>query len=474
MLPEQSIPSTLSPVDTLASSLCLDLNGGTAKERKVELLRRLGFKMGDDFQSCLRIEFFNEEDGGYLRRQVELGNRVVIRRLLKNGEKGAGFPVVYIKTVDDLNGLFSNGQINFPLGTYPIKEEGVFYEIFSTSPSDIVWLKKNSEDQDATRVRAGGGFRMQINQVNDDGIEVMVEMILDDRGVRELENNPDLSFRKTYLIKPNCDYKQFQKVEFIQSERVYCSEEIADWVINIFFRDNLKAFFRLVDILMTFYPRDQMHSVEVLFGLRNGELKYKVIDLDGLDTFVSWGIENDQGLDKGTTAKKGLQKAQNQLGIAALREATVGLDILNQIKKELDNCLRKNDADAKNDLLSRILKRMNNQISLAKGWWYYQDGWRFIPFFSLSNNPEHQLALFCRDINLWQDDPNNDISVFNIKINQTTELITVDLFGYGMCFLIEEGQLVEITDVVAIAKKIAKLTGREFLPIFAQRLYEGD
>ncbi len=240
----------------------------------------------------------------FTKRELADGKVITLRFIDDGGERGGGYPVIYLSSHSDFENFFE-----FDCGGSFVKWHAIDgREIFPHPGLVVNAFTRNSSIRvnrcgfdnyfGETPITLGGGFRLQLDRFTNYEWQFTAVMVFNDVGPRvtglsseyEMEV-PRITFKYTY---PLIGHKN--KLEIIQPEE-YTKQEnidaIAKTVLDKMFYNDHLAIEKLFRALLYLRATERLHSLEGIFSIQQSDGRAifvgpEILDFDGLDTLESW------------------------------------------------------------------------------------------------------------------------------------------------------------------------------------------
>ncbi len=267
------------------------------RTRKEEILNRLGIIIEPNYTFRRSFQDLHQKDNrdtfyDFIYERLEIGHYLSILVHRPQGANAGGFPVLYLHDLSDMANddcfIAQSGEI------INISKENMV-TIFSRPRSDEILVTGLKNEYEQSLLRLGGGLRLQLDKidVSEEGsikMEMLGEFAFNDYGSRAVarisptdRSIPRLSHRYKFLLE-NGIFKVFDFVLPIQESIVTGDIVlITNSIISHLFKRDGGSITRLIRKLMTIRPNFMIHSLEIMYGVVNGQVFIEIIDFDGID-----------------------------------------------------------------------------------------------------------------------------------------------------------------------------------------------
>jgi hypothetical protein len=341
------------------------------------------------------------------------------------------------------------------LATYPKSRHGVF---------------SGFDGDDSKRdVRLGGGFRIQIDDIEVQNNEVCLklaglfcyddshERVLalsseDDKNTPRSEQSFDLRFRDGLLFQQ--DYKEMNLKEIINNGQIH---DYASWVIEQILGKNRAAVTTLIRLMLTSYPTTKMHQLEGFFNLQGDELRTIIIDFDGIDNIDT--LNYHEGLDSLTDlgAKEKLISAKLagtgflMSDPEALFAAYKQRQQIEQIKSQIrDNSL------LPDEIQQSSLEHLDNKEGIFKK--------------ELTGPVKLGRLLKTLDVD-FSPTEYEWLKIFDFGQDK---IYFLDINGYDLAYWEKIDKLIDTSKIRALTSELSKLMGKQIVEAHLNTIHEGD
>lgn len=442
------------------------------RENKERILESLGFSKGKNV--AIRREFRLPEISGeslgikeYATNLIEQGR--FFSFLFKNGrwESMGGAPVVYLMTVDDVDQklMFSQNRLvaaNAHDGKVINIDCDTTLQTYSRRRSVSTEISGFANLNEATMVNLGGGFRLQVDNVNfvEDHLELEFSgyFSFNDMGSRVLalsckQDEAVPRYETTFTVKVD------ESGNFIypfSSNSVYEHTGNADGVVrqvlgSLFESDGV-AISRLIRGLLSVRPSLTTHQLEGIFSIPSlSEISAEVIDFDGIESFdlqTTHTLSPKEKLVQGKLATSDflITSHEDVMSFVLFRDG------VRKIVQEVVSSQYLNDA-----MRETVIRHTYDQNEV------------FSREFSGPVKLGRLLELL--DIS-WEP---TDSSYVNRFTNGEDEFIQVSIEGYRLGFWKHnDGGVIDTEELGSKISKLSEILGRTIVPAHLNYLREGD
>lgn len=448
-----------------------DLDIRVNKER---ILEKFGFSKGVNV--AIRREFVlpeirDKNDGiqDYIATQLDNGRFVSM--LFKDGhwEAMGGSPVTYIMTKEDLetklvfeqdkliqakahDGSLVNVDHQIVLQTYARKR---------SIPSELSGFVNYGGQ---IPVRLGGGFRLQVDDLQfvDGQPHLLVSgyFSFDDMGSRVLalsceEDRVVPRFNMNFLVKVEGERLIYPTGEnsSLDLSSVREVDKLVDSLLSTLFKTDGDPISLLIRNLLSVRPSMQIHQLEGIFSVLNKhEISMEVIDFDGLDTY-----------DIGNARKPSLSPTER-----LVRGQLIGSGYLITDPEEALSFISFRDKirDCARSIVDSqaIPEYIREEIAKHFGDSEY--------LFTHKLSGPVKLARLLRNIGVkWGDTDIPGIKRFQ-KGNDMITIVSIE--GFDMAFWCNNNISIDCSNIRAVSKRLAGVTGKEIVSAHFSSIQEGD
>lgn len=264
------------------------------RQSKVEIMGAYGLAGAPIDTLVQKFEFKEQiinELGQMARAETQNGRYMAL--LVRGGEYDSvgGCPVHYFMDKDEAQILTSGdgNVINGPFGRTELRP-GNSVTAFSRPRSATIASSLKSGDVDYMSVRYGGGFRLQLDRMDTSSSNISIWTSFNDYGSRVLSGEegwhssvPQASINLLVSNNGSLKVNDIEGVDILGLAAYKLAERI--------FSTDGRSIMDYFDQAYSLRPVDQVHQVEGIYGHNGCEMKYDLIDIDGIDAFDHAKIE---------------------------------------------------------------------------------------------------------------------------------------------------------------------------------------
>lgn len=442
------------------------------RERKEQILEALGFSKGKNIS--IKREFQLPEDvsqtydiQNYITESINSGRFFSL--LFKDGrwESMGGAPVTYLMSPQDIEKrlVFDNKRLVSALahdGTVVNIDHKILLQTYSRRRSISSEITGFTNIDTAKVVNLGGGFRLQVDDINYVGGEPQLEISgyfsFNDMGSRVLALSCEQDklvprYETKFTVKidksGNLIYPFNQSGGYIQLSN---AEGVVVQVLGSLFEKDGDAISRLIRGLMSVRPSMSTHQLEGIFSIPSkSEISAEVIDFDGIESF------DLEGGSLSLTPKERLvegQLASTNFLVASPKDTLSFVSYRNKIDDVVHEVV---SSQHLNDVMKEEVVKHSK-----------------VPYeiFSREFTGPVKLGRLLNLLKLdWQDTDSTHIKKF---INGKHEIIRVSIEGYELGFWKNNSEMVDFDTNGLHVSELSRVLGQQIVPVHLHSLREGD
>jgi hypothetical protein len=453
------------------------------RENKEAILKKYGF-FNNVLETKKRIFFTrnNPEElkrlSVYIHEELEDDSCLAILAIREAWASSGGCPVVYLRDFIDLKEKIHQRSGGVIIAIAQCGEELQLLEearvvVYSRPRSNIGVMTGFDNYTEPQVVRLGGGFRLEIDDIKvvDNTLTITCTGVFsfNDMGSRvlALEKENDKKVPRTsqkFYFRFENEKLWPMKSHFPTVDQIVRSGDTnlltMAIVANLAEKDG-EAIRSLFQDLLVVKPAVGLHQLEGIYGCVGDSIRVEIIDFDGIDSLDSSTITDPSQMQKSTND---MIKPQERLIGYQLQKTgftkaeTISFSEFVRYRQKVKYLLRQLVSDK--DLCDVVKTSIESHFIDSE------------QIFIRDLTGPIKLARMLRLAGIMQEE--NTESTIQRYDFQNYHIILIGVMGFEMGYLIENGNVLDTSDVELILLKLSKITGRELPFVITSYIREGD